>query len=228
MGTTFLTALRRELSVFDIVASVLTVGILYLVTESYAVTLGIGVGLLLTHAVDTFRTVPEVDERWIKALLGLFVTAGGSLMLWLRSPLSTVADSVLPVTFVLGGVWVLLDARADLVDGRRPDTADEMDDLDSTEAMLVMQHLRLLADELEDGPKTVSELADACDLTESRVRQAIDVVREDGTIYQVDTDDGPRYVLDEQKIGVSGLGRMATGGLRGLGRRLVRPFRVSF
>lgn len=35
-------------------------------------------------------------------------------------------------------------------------------------------------------PKTVTELADTCDLTDARVREALDAMTDDGTVYRVD------------------------------------------
>ena len=130
-----------------------------------------------------------------------------------------------------GGLWLLLDTRADFVQGRRFDRAADPDDLSSREAMLLVQHAALVADRLDEGPKTVPELAAACDLTESRVRDTIEIAGHDGAIYPVDdpgadedADGEPRYALDDRKMGFSGLGRQAAGGLSGLARRLVRPF----
>jgi hypothetical protein len=224
MWTDLVTALRRELSVFDAVLTALLFGAVYLFTDDPWTTVGIAAGVLLAHAFGTLKTAPDVDERWVKVALGVFVTAGGAVLLVLEGPAGATPDLVIPGVFALAGLWLLLDARADFLEGRRFETPDAVDDLDSGEAMLVMQHLRLIADELEDGPKTVPELAAACDLTESRVRQAIDVI-DDGTIYRVGMDDEqPRYALDEEKVGLTGLGRQAAGGARGFARRLARPF----
>jgi len=217
-------AARRNVSLFEATLTLLFLGVVYAVTDDPAVTLGIFAGFLLVVAFERAQSLPAVDERWLKAALGVFAAACGGAMLWLARPLSGL-DPALPSVFVLCGAWLLLDARADFAQGRRREALDR-DDIGSGEAMLVMQHLRLVADELEDGPKTVPELADACDLTEPRVRQAIEVVRDDGTVYPVDGDaDRPRYALDERKVGLSGLGWQAAGGLRGLVRRLLRPLR---
>jgi hypothetical protein len=135
---------------------------------------------------------------------------------------------LLPVLAVLGGCWLLLDARADFVQGRRLTGPDEFEDLDGGEAMLVMQHLRLVAEELEDAPKTVPEIAAGCDLTESRVRQALELAGRDDTIYPVGDEEPRRYALDQQKLGLSGVSRQAAGGVTGILRRLVRPLVDQF
>jgi predicted transcriptional regulator len=97
--------------------------------------------------------------------------------------------------------------------------------MSASEMMLVMNHARLVVKELKQGPKTVPELADACDLTESRVREALDVITDDGMIYPVDgspSDDVERYALNESKVG--GVAFVRSNGKRIL-RRLMRPFR---
>jgi len=61
-------------------------------------------------------------------------------------------------------------------------------------------------------------------LTESRVREALDVGTDDGMVYRVDAgtgDDAERYALDESRVG--GLAFVRSNGKRIL-RRLARPF----
>ena len=95
--------------------------------------------------------------------------------------------------------------------------------------MLLTQHAHLVGNALREEPKTVSELAAACDLTESRVREAISIAGDGGTIYPVDPGAvDPRYALDEGNMGASGVGRLAAGGARRLFRRLLRPFVDQF
>jgi hypothetical protein len=77
---------------------------------------------------------------------------------------------------------MLFDTRVDFVQGRRFGDKAHFEGMDTGEAMLVMQHIQLVAKQLEDGPKTVPEIAAACDLTESRVRQAIELAGRDDTI----------------------------------------------
>jgi len=103
-------------------------------------------------------------------------------------------------------------------------SSDEPDDMSASEVMLVMNHAHLVVEELKQGPKTVTELADACNLTESRIREVLDFGTDDGMIYPVDTDTSDttkRYALDESKVG--GLAFVRSNGKRIL-RRLARPF----
>jgi len=96
--------------------------------------------------------------------------------------------------------------------------------MSASEMMLVMNHAHLVVVELKQEPKTVAELADACDLTESRVCEALKIGTDDGMIYRIDTgtsEDGKRYALDESKVG--GLAFVRSNGKRIL-RRLARPF----
>ncbi|ELZ05120.1 hypothetical protein [Natrialba aegyptia] len=92
--------------------------------------------------------------------------------------------------------------------------------------MLVLSHAHLVAEELKSDPepKTVTELADACDLTDSRVREALDAMTDDGTVYRVDRDsaDVDRYELDESKM--AGIAFVRSHGKR-IVRRSERPFR---
>ena len=90
--------------------------------------------------------------------------------------------------------------------------------------MLILNHAHLVVDELQAGPKTVPELAEGCDLTESCIRDVLEVATEDGMIYRVsDTERSPaRYALDESKVG--GVAFVRSNGKRIL-RRLARPFR---
>jgi hypothetical protein len=74
---------------------------------------------------------------------------------------------------------------------------EEMADADSSELFLSMQVGHLLAEELKQGPKTVQGLADACDMTESRVREALDYHEQATTAYG----DGEQWHPDESKIG---------------------------
>jgi len=96
--------------------------------------------------------------------------------------------------------------------------------MSATEMVLVMNHAHLVVGELKQEPKTVAELADACDLTESRVREAPDVATNDDMVCCVGSeqgDDGERYVLDESKVG--GVAFVRSNSKRIL-RRLARPF----
>ena len=82
----------------------------------------------------------------------------------------------------VGGGWLLLDALYSLRKGVRS-SDDERADADSSEVFLSMQVGHLVAEELKDGPKAVAELADACNMTESRVQEALNYREQANTTY---------------------------------------------
>jgi len=231
--------IRQRLSVRTLVKWALLLGGLYLVTGNASMVAGLLTAVVITEAVDMLNAVPGVDERWVKAGFSVVFLAISGIWLWadLREP-TTDGFVWFPVAAVGGGLWLLLDTRADFVQGRRVGESgglSDLDDLSSREAMLLIQHTSLVADHLKEGPKTVPELAADCDLTESRVREAIEIAADDGTVYPVDdpTADGdadgePRYAVDDRLLGVGGFGRKAAGGLSGFARRVVRPFVDQF
>lgn len=220
-----LDTLRQRLSVFGIVSWALTLGVVYGLTGNRGIVLGIAFAAVLSEPMQLLREHPSVDKRWLKAGIGtvIAVSATAWLALELRASVAP-RELSFPVLSLLGGLWLVLDARVDFHEGRQFGDAEELDDLEAGEVMVVTQHARLIASELEAGPRTVPELAEACDLTESRVREAIEIAGQDATIYPVDPEaDQPRYALDERRLGASGLGRLAVGGLKGLAARLARP-----
>jgi len=175
------------------------------------------------EATSILRETPTVDSRWVGVGLGAFITVAS--LAWLGWELTATTGTGGPVWFpaltALIGVWFLFDARADFADST---SSDEPDDMSASEVMLVMNHAHLVVEELKQGPKTVTELADACNLTESRIREVLDFGTDDGMIYPVDTDTSDttkRYALDESKVG--GLAFVRSNGKRIL-RRLARPF----
>ncbi len=125
---------------------------------------------------------------------------------------------------------MLLDARRDLADGCRPDRSWVDDDVNPNDVVLLMNHGNLVMGKLREGPRTVPELAAACGLTQSRVRDAIEVAADVGMVYRLD---GPghidwtgryagQYTFDESKaVGWS----FVRGTAARLARRLARPLR---
>jgi hypothetical protein len=221
-------ALRQRLSVRTGLLWLGSLAVVYYVTRNPALIAGIATAYCFVGATDLLADLPGVDERWVKA--GFAVSLGAASTAWLWYTLVVAGGQAwLPLAAVVVSVWLILDVRADFVQNRRLDTADEFEDMTSAEAMLTMQHAHLVVQTLQDEPMTVPELATACDLTPSRVEDVIDIASEEGTIYPVDPDaDEVRYAVDERQLGASGLGRQAVGGVSGLLARLVRPFTDQF
>ncbi|WP_253736421.1 hypothetical protein [Halohasta salina] len=216
----------RRLDPTTVVVWLLVFGGIYAVTRNLALLAGLLTAVVVTEAVDVLDTHPDVDERWVKVgLSGVLLMASS---VWLYGEFETPpADRTLwlPAVAIVGSLWVVLDARADFVEGRQFADPEAVDDLDSGEAMVVLQHIQLVARSLAEEPKTVEELAVDCDLTVSRVHEAIELGSRDDTIYPIDpAADEPRYALDDRKVGTSGVGRLAAGGLSRLFGRLLRPF----
>ncbi|MFD1589210.1 hypothetical protein ACFR9U_19710 [Halorientalis brevis] len=166
---------------------------------------------LFTESFDVASAVPDLDERYLLFVFSLFPIGIGAVLL------RTGDDPVLGGAAVATGGWLLLDTVYNLRTGHHPGSSDE--DIKATDAMLLMQVGNLVADELQDGPKTVPELAAACDMTESRVRDALAFHERAGTAYE---DDG-EWHLDDSKIGPWAFVR--DNAIR-IGGRLVRPFRL--
>ncbi len=221
-------ALRRRVSLRTGLLWILSLAVVYFFTTNLSMVIGIAAAYLFVGTTDLLADVPGVDERWVKTGFAVFLGAASTGWLW-YTLFAADGQAWLPLAAVVVSLWLVLDVRADFVQGRRLDSPDEFEDMTSAEAMLVMQHAHLVVQTLQDEPMTVLELATACDLTPSRVEDVIDVASEDGTIYPVDPDtDEPRYAVDERKLGASGLGRQAVGGLSGLLARIARPLTDQF
>lgn len=228
MRDALLAAVRRRLSLRTGVLWLLSFAIVYYFTNNLATVAGIAMAYLFVGAMDLLGDLPEVDERWAKAAFAVTLGAASTAWLW-YTLFVTAGRAWLPLAAVAVSVWLILDVRADFVQNRRFDTTEEFEEMTSAEAMLVMQHAHLVVETLQDEPMTVPELATACDLTVSRVEDVIDIADRDGTIYPINPEAGqPRYAVDEQQLGVSGLGRQAVGGLSGLATRVSRPFTDQF
>jgi hypothetical protein len=229
MPSTITTALRRRISFREVLLYLLILAAVFLFTDSIVTVVGIAFAWLFVAGTNLLRDTLGVDERLVKVGFAVLWTVASVVWIWFeRSILLTDVRNSLPILAVVVGLWLLLDARADFVQNRRRTTPDGFNNKepDFGDVMLIMIHLRLVADELSSGPKTVSQLASACNITESRVREAIEAVSDDGTIYQVDnTTDEPRYAVDEQKLGASGFGLKATGGITSMVNRVIRPLR---
>lgn len=214
---------RRRLTLRSALGSAVVLVLVYGITREVNTVGAVALGLVVVETIQILGETPSIDDRWIGFGIGSFVTVLS--LVWLGYELTVVSNTGGPTWFpaltALAGVWFLLDARSsDRTYGDEPD-----DDMGFTEIMTVMNHSSLVVEELKEGPKTVAELAEACDLTESRVREALEVGTDDGAIYRVDSDskDGAeRYALDESMMGPTAFVRL--NGKRLL-NRLARPFR---
>jgi len=166
--------------------------------------------VLLAEATDLSRAFGDIDPRHARAALGGVLLAIGALAVARDNQvLAAVGGAV--------GGWIVLDAVHSLRSGIRPTGTD--DDLDGRDVMLSVQLSSLLADELKGGPKSVDDLAAACDMTESRVRDTLDLLAQSGTVHR----EGDVWVLDESKVGPWAFVRDNT---RRVVARFVRPFRL--
>ncbi|WP_049913295.1 hypothetical protein [Halococcus thailandensis] len=193
-------------------------------TREIETVVAIALGFVLVETIQILRETPSADDRWVGVGIGAFVAV--TSLAWLGYELTAAATTGGPAWFpaltALIGVWFLFDARRDFREGR---DRYPNDDMTISEMMLVMNHAHLVTEELKQGPKTVAELADACDLTKSRVRDALEITTDDNMVYRVDggpSDNANRYGLDESKIG--GIAFVRSNGKRVM-RRLARPFR---
>ncbi len=168
--------------------------------------------VLVGESAELARLLPRLDERHFRLVLGLVAVAAGGVAYWAQG------DATVAAVGVGGGSWLVLDVFHSLREGLRSGD-DEMADVDSSEVFLSMQVGHLVAEELKHGPKTVPELADACDMTESRVREALDYHEQADTAYR----EGGQWHLDESKIGTWAFVRDNT---RRALARFFHPFRL--
>ena len=213
---------RKQLTVRHVLTIIAFLAIVYGVTRDVNTLIAVVIALGLTETIQILKDTPSIDNRWIHVGIGMFVAAGS--LVWVGYEFTGAATTGGPAWFpgltFLAGVWILLDARRDFVEGQ---DSDPHQDLEASEVMLILNHAHLVAEELKSGPKTVPELARECDLTESRVHDVLEFATDDRMIYRVDdSESGPeRYALDESKVG--GVAFVRSNGKR-IVRRLLRPF----
>lgn len=183
---------------------------------------GFAVALVVSEVVLLLRDTPEIDQRYLQAAIGLAAVAGSLVMGY--SALTGGSTALwLPTGLVVFGAWLAVDAAADLYRGHTPDTGRE-EQPSSADVMLLMSHAHLVSGELEDGPRTVPELADACDLTESRVEETLEQLVDSGVVSGESRPGGrDRYVLHEERTGVVAFLRKL---LLDAVARATRPFRA--
>jgi len=181
----------------------------------------IAFALVLGEGIHLARDHPGIDSRKLHLVNGVVVTLGslallaGSLGVFGRAIGNQFAPPLFGVFSVLGGWWTL-DAYT-LV--RYDVPRRESTDISRSEAMVQMQVGHLVVESLSDGPKTVAELAADCDMTVSRVEDALERAQRGGVVVQR----GETYERVERNIGATGLIR--SNGSRVLAR-LARPFRL--
>ncbi|WP_267643592.1 hypothetical protein [Haloarchaeobius amylolyticus] len=216
-------AARERYTPKNVLSFVVAVVVLTALVDDRTVVLALLAAVPILEGAALTREAPGVDGRWAKAGLGALAFLIGLGWLALELHGAGTGDPVwVPALAAATGLWVLLDTRRDFVEGRQPGESEPAE-MESDEVLLVLNHTHLVAEALETGPKTVPELAAACDLTESRVRAALDATTTSDTVYRVDDDaDPPRYALDESKVGPVAFVR--ENGRRAV-HRLLRPVR---
>jgi len=255
MPSTVVARLAQRVSLRAVLWYVLVAGGVIVVTGNLVLVVGLASAFLVSETRQILKATPSVDDRWVTVGLGVILLAVSLawLLAELRQP-AALRTLWAPVAAILGSLWLLLDARVDLVYDQQRGSSDPVDELDSGVFLLRMLRVNRIADTLESGPKTVPEIAAASELTESQVRAAIELAGDDGPIVRVDDppadladdppidsatdqpadsatndepvtagDELPRYSLDTCQLGVSGVCRMAAGGLVRFLRRLARP-----
>ncbi|MFQ3475642.1 hypothetical protein HKK80_05185 [Halonotius sp. F2-221B] len=246
MPSTAVARLRDRISARTLLVYLLAAGGVVAVTGNVALVAGLATAFLVVESRQFLIDTPGVDDRWVTVGLAavLLAVSLAWLVAELRQP-PLLRTLWAPVAAILGGLWLLLDARVDFASDTADTDTDRVDDLAPGVFLLRMLRLNRIADTLEAGPKTVPEIAAASELTEPQVRAAIELTGENGPIVRVDdppadsaadspadpaanetavtADEPPRYTLDRRQLGVTGVGRLAVGGLASLLRRLARP-----
>lgn len=213
---------RCRLTIRNVLIMAVGLTLVYAVTSDVGTVVGIALGIIVLEVIQSLGETRSVPDRWIGTGVGIVVTVVS--LVWLGYELTAASDTGGPAWFpaltTLVGLWFLLDART----GGQTYGDEHDEEMGFTEFMTVINHSSLVVEELKEGPKTVGELADACDLTESRIREALDVGTDNGVIYKVNNDDleEDRYALDESMLGPVAFVRL--NGKRLLSR-LARPFR---
>ena len=241
MPSTVVSSFAQRVSLRAVLWYLLAAAGVIIVTGNVALVAGLATAFLVVETRQVLTDAPGVDDDR--------VTVGFSIILIVLSLVWLVAELRQPaalqtlwatVVAVFGSLWLLLDARVDLLSEQPRDSPDLADNPDPGAFLLGMLRLNRIADTLESGPKTIPEIAAATDLTEPQIRATIELASEDGPIVRVDdssvgsaTDDKretagdelPRYTLDTRHLGVGAAGRMGVSGLAGLFHRLARPLR---
>ena len=186
MPSTAVARLTQRVSLRAVLWYVLVAAGGIVVTGNVALVVGLASAFLVIETRQLLIDTPGVDNRWVT--VGLAVVLLTVSLVWLLAELRQpplLRTLWAPVAAVLGGVWLLLDARVDLVYDQPRGSSDPVDELDSGVFLLRMLRLNRIVDTLESGPKTVPEIAAASELTEPQVRAAIELAGDDGPIVRV-------------------------------------------
>ena len=161
--------------------AVVVFGVLVVFTEhtvrSLAPVLILSAGMLTYSAIDEAYDLPS-GTNWLVYGLGL-VAVGVFLTLSYTTWIGGVV--------LLAGVWFVLDGTVTIRYGSAR-TPHEFVSGAESEAMLRMRILHTVHRTLResDQPHTPTELAEACDLTESRVRSALEYLERRGQVSRTD------------------------------------------
>ena len=241
MPSTVVSSFAQRVSLRAVLWYLLAAAGVIIVTGNVALVAGLATAFLVVETRQVLTDAPGVDDG--RVTVGFSITLIVLSLAWLVAELrqpAALQTLWAPVVAVFGSLWLLLDARVDLLSEQPRDSPDLVDNPDPGAFLLGMLRLNRIADTLESGPKTIPEIAAATDLTEPQIRATIELASEDGPIVRVDdssvgsaTDDEretagdelPRYTLDTRQLGASGVGRMVVSGLAGLFHRLARPLR---
>lgn len=218
MRNALLRTVRQQLTARHLLGFAVFLGFFAVVLDVPRETLiGLTIAIVIGEVFTVLQDTPVIDQRYVKGAIGVGVVGGSLLMAY---PVVTGGSGVawFPALTLLGGFWILADVYADFRQGRGAD-AGQSEDLSSEEVMLLMNHGHLVATALEDGPSTVEQLTTDCDLTESRVQEALDFMERSGTVSH----DGDRYVLREENMGSWAFVRNLAVGTA---RRIARPFQI--
>src|SRR6056297_954569 len=126
---------RERMTLRHLLGYLAAIALVYGFTRDLSMILGIGTAFAISEAMALVRETPGIDGRWAGVGTGLFVT-GLSLVWFAYEYAVPAADGPLwfPLLTAGAGVWFLLDARRDFVEGRRRDGTQPADEMTSSEA----------------------------------------------------------------------------------------------
>lgn len=221
-------SLRERIDTTDLGALVVVLAALHVTTDGALESMISVFGALLT--VPLFSWVLEaadIDDATAALLLGSVVAAlgvgavvfGGSI--WIGTGALAV------------GCWLVLDTvyesrtgtgestAVETETGTGTDEGEDAGDITEAEMYTLVGHSRWVIEALQEAsrPLSAAELRERTGLTNNELEDVLEIARENGTVERV----GNGYVVDESELGGVAFGR---GIVRGVGGRLLRPFRL--